>query len=426
MRVRTEVLALLLIAGVIAAMTALSHRDDIDATQLTPGSVIRSSYRTFPEGYRALFLTLRALGYPTRPFTRPYTLLPARGLLIVADPYRKEVGRAEGRYLLDWLRQGNHALVTLEYHPEFVKALHERPPRHDEQKDEPREEKPWWHNAPDKYSGTTHALTPFAVREPIATTATSVLLTPLTARAPRLKVASLRRFKPEQLLPPEVEQQTGPAVPLYRDAYGISAAYTAVGAGGIVWCISPWSFSNAGLREANNLDLVQALADLQPGAPVLFDEYHQGYGAGATVWTLAPPLTKLGIVLLSLSLLAWLYTLSWRFGPPRLPIEERYTRSRAEYLTAMAGLLERARATHVVAERLSTWMRREMGRRLGIPPHAPAEHFLAANARHQVVEQAGLERVMRLLQVMEQQKRPEPNTLLRLAGDIHRVLYRRS
>jgi hypothetical protein len=79
----------------------------------------------------------------------------------------------------------------------------------------------------------------------------------------------------------------------------------------------------------------------------------------------------------------------------------------------------------VVHERLSALMRRELGRRLGIPPHAPPEHFIAANTRRQVVDPPTLERITRQLAVHEAQRRPEPFALLRLAGEIHRMLHKK-
>ena len=130
-----------------------------------------------------------------------------------------------------------------------------------------------------------------------------------------------------------------------------------------------------------------ALANLQPGAPMIFDEYHHGIGTGVSLWTLAPAATKWGVAQSALAFLLLLLLLAWRFGPPRLPIDERFTRTRAEYLTSMAGLLQRVQATHVVRDRLANLLRRQVSRRLAIPPHADFARFLDANAQLHVVEQ---------------------------------------
>ncbi|OPZ81006.1 MAG: hypothetical protein BWY76_03174 [bacterium ADurb.Bin429] len=58
-----------------------------------------------------------------------------------------------------------------------------------------------------------------------------------------------------------------------------------------------------------------------------------------------------------------------------------------------------------------------------MPPHAAPDRFLAANASHAVVDQAQLERVLRQLIHFEGQKRPDAEALLRLSGEIQRMLH---
>ncbi|MHB9023982.1 MAG: DUF4350 domain-containing protein [Armatimonadota bacterium] len=428
MRARYELLALVLIVAFLAGLAAVSHREDIDTEQLQQReNVLRSSYRTFPEGYRALYLTLGKLDIPVIRLIRPYQLLPARGLLIVADPYRNAISVDEARRLLKWLRAGNHALIITELHPKTLIELggkdvpgdpvplkiEGRLYLHDAEREDWWNNEPWWEKAR-------------WLKEDQAHPAPAIVPSFLATTAPALQIKSIFRFPATQPLPEPISGKVGGAVPLYRDERGVAIAYSAVGDGGIVWCCSPWSFSNQGLAAGTNLDFVLALARLQPGAPVILDEYHQGYGAGISVWTLAPTMTKLGILHGVAALVLLLVTLAWRFGLPRLPAEERFARSRAEYLTSMAGLLERARATHVVRDRLSTLLRRELGRRLGLSAHAPPERFLEANTRTQVVEAAGLERVMRHLATLEHQQRPAPEAVYRLAVDIQRLLHRKS
>lgn len=419
MRMRIEIIALLLVLALIAVMAVLVKRDD--PTPNKAEEYVRSSYRSLPEGYKALYITLQQLGYTVRRQTRPYALLPKNGLLIIVDTHTTKVSAFDGRELLNWLHRGNTALVLLEYHPEITDALlgHTKP---DAESDDKSDEKPVdITNAKVKKFETWLRFTTNTQTE----TARAVTPTRFSTEAPSLRVNASVRFPQGELLPAELAAKVGGAVPLYRDPHGVVAAYSAVGDGGVIWCCSPWSFSNDGLAEGHNLEFVLALANLHPHAPVLFDEYHNGIGADVSIWTLAPLLTKWGILHLVAALILLGITIAWRFGPPRLPLEERFTRTRAEYLTSMAGLLQRVEATHVVRNRLSVLFRRQVSRRLALPPNAEYYQFTVANARIGAVNQPLLERIITQLGILEQQPRPDQQVLLRLANDIQRLLYKR-
>ncbi|HEY3377829.1 MAG TPA: DUF4350 domain-containing protein [Armatimonadota bacterium] len=413
---RGELIVLLLLLAFIVTVTVLSRRDDYDKTQSSPETAVHSSYVTLPPGYKALSLTLKRLGYPVHTLIRPYGVLPPQGMLIVADPYRTALSPYEARTLLRWVAQGNIALIALEYHPECLAAF------------EP-EKKPAATARPQK---VTPAETPklddawtarFAGETMPAADAATAVDAPLAAlRKLSLQVRSRARFPATALLPAAVSARVGGARPLYRDARGVVAAYSSIGKGQIIWCASPWSFSNTGIAQGQNLDVLLALADARPGGPVIFDEYHHGMGAGMTLWDLAPTRTKWGVAQLALALALLFLTLAWRFGPPRLPADERYTRSRAEYLTSMAMLLQRAKATHVARNRLTVLLQREVGRRLGITAHASPEQLLAANAVQPVVEQDGLRRVLEELTRLNAQERPAQEDVLRLTREVHRLL----
>jgi hypothetical protein len=353
-------------------------------------------------------------------------MLPEHGLLIVADPYKTRVSDYEGRELSAWLSRGNTALLIIAEHPCVAEALVPRTKaeilqlngtdlsaqHHGKVTNEEGEgifTRMWWHGAlNDK---------PYAAKPVISSF--------LSSAAPELRVQSPYRFPEEYPLPPRLASAVGGAVPLYHDRFGVAVAYSAVGKGGIVWCCSPWSFSNAGLSAGNNLDFVLALARLQPDAPVIFDEYHHGIGTGVSLWTLAPAVTKWGIAQAAFAFVLLLLLLAWRFGPPRLPITERFSRTRAEYLTSMAGLLQRVQATHVVRDRLANLLRRQVSRRLAISPHADFAQFLSSNAQFHAVDQQLLARIIAQITSMEQQSRPDQYQMLRLANDIQRLLYQR-
>jgi len=415
MRRREEIVALVLVMAALAALLVLRRPDQMQAAEWVPARMVRTSYGAMPGQYKALYLTLGRLGYHTRRLLRPYPLLPPRGLLIVADPYKVPISAFEARRLFDWIRRGNHALVLVEHHAELLTALNGHPPDEADQQDSEADDED---TAPAPQGGWQ--VLP-SVGDDAAATAIATAPSFLSAAAPALRVASHVRFSAVPL-PEELRALTGVTVPLYRDRQGTCVAYSAVGEGGIVWCCSPWSFSTAGLREGNNLEFALALANLHPQDPVIFDEYHHGFGRNMSLWSLAPLYTKLGIAVCALALCLLLYTLGWRFGPPRLPDAERFTRSRAEYLTSMAGMLERIGATHLVYQRLCRRLRQALGHRLNLSATLPWGKLLEANQQHPVVEHVTLERLVTRLTALESVRRPDPEVLCRLAGEIARLL----
>lgn len=412
---RTEMIALALIVVVLGGMIAVSRRDDAGIlAEQRPEFVTHSSYSTYPSGYKALYLTMQALGYTAHRQIRPLALLPKRGLLIIADPSRKKMSLYEAKQLRAWVRQGNYVLLMVEHHRESLYALGgvvESPPNPYNPKQHEEKKFVWWDN--DLVQSAAGQVS-----------AKPVLPSFLSEAAAAITVESSIRFPTKQLLPNKVINATGVPVPLYRDREGAHLLFTPMGKGGIVWCNSPWMLSNAGISKPGNLEVVVRLAELQPGTPVIFDEYHQGYGAGMSVWTLMPSLAKFGAATLVLALVLLLFTVSWRFGTARLPAEERFSRTRAEYLTSMSAVLERAGATHVVRDRTLVLLRRELGRRLGVSPHAPLGKFIEANRHGMAVDQAALERLVRHFEAVSQQRLPAGDVMLRLVRETHALLKR--
>jgi len=416
MRTRPELLALLLIVAFLAVMISLSHREDVDLRQMNKSFVVRSSYRTFPEGYKVLYLALQRLGYPVKRQIRSYVQLPRRGLLIVADPSNPQalISQYEKRMLARWLDSGNYALVAVEQHagqllpvedPQFLQDM-----------------------IPGMSTNGPPANAAEAIKDG-QRVATAKLIAPafFSTRAPKLAVKTSRRFTADLPLEADLDGRKIPAAVLYRDQVGGVVAFSPVGKGGIFWCASPWSFSNEGLQQhPENLDFMLALAELQPGAPILFDEYHHGFGTKATVWTVAPRLTQLGIVELGVAFLLLLLTLAWRFGAVQLPMEERFSRSRAEYLTSMADLLLRVHATHVVIKRLRARLGRSLGQRFGLAVTTPLQELIDANAAHPLVDHMLLQRTCREMELLEKVPRPDEDSMLHLARSVERLVSLRA
>jgi hypothetical protein len=100
---------------------------------------------------------------------------------------------------------------------------------------------------------------------------------------------------------------------------------------------------------------------------VSFDEYHQGFGEGGTLWKagLGWLVSKPGgwtfLQLVAAALVALLLA-AVRFGPA-VPLTERRRRSPLEHVDALASGLERAGATALAREKLVGGLRRRLGPR---------------------------------------------------------------
>jgi hypothetical protein len=137
-----------------------------------------------------------------------------------------------------------------------------------------------------------------------------------------------------------------------------------IGEGAVVVLLDDLALTNRGLDVGANPEAIAALLAREvSGGAVAVDEARHGHGeAQSYLGTLlslpgARSVTLLGVLLLAL----FLYGRNVRFGKPE-PYEPRERRSASEYIDALAGLHERARAAplmvEAVAHRLHTAARR--------------------------------------------------------------------
>lgn len=164
--------------------------------------------------------------------------------------------------------------------------------------------------------------------------------------------------------------------PVFADRRGDTVVgLTRHGNGAFVLVSSGWLFSNEGLDEGGNLPFVMNLVTSLGRQSVLFDEYHHGYGARETLWSVAPNPVRFGLMQCAVALFLAVFSLSRRLkAPVPLPGEER---SRAEYLTSMATLLQRARATGVALAQARREFASQVSRRFGLPGDASTQTLAA-------------------------------------------------
>src|SRR5204862_5515509 len=135
-----------------------------------------------------------------------------------------------------------------------------------------------------------------------------------------------------------------PGVPLaLRDDAEVVAGAGVLAGGRVVRILGPLC-ANDQLLAGDNLELaLRLVADLRRGGPVVFDEYHHGYGGFS-------PLGRgldgraLAFAAVQGVAAACLYAAARgrRFGPPRV-VPDPPRRSSLEFVRSMAALYRRAR-----------------------------------------------------------------------------------
>jgi len=292
-----------------------------------------SIYSSDPQGTRALFLTLQGLGYDARRFRTPFLArtLPGHGVIVVVEP-TKPVLPAEWKPLRQWIERGHRAVL--------ISAL----------------SLPGASPAVDASTDLETAVIggPLTRARAIQPTDLARGVGQLAVRSPMRIQFPARRAPAEAGEGPLLQPNGSPAalddlmqtaVPLFRDEKGVVVGYARLGKGDLIVVASPWSVSNEGIGEADNLAFVlNALGPPTNAAPVYFDEYHHGYGE-RLAWHMTPVPLKLAAAQLLLGVLIVMYARGRRFGSA-IPLD-RGKRERSEYLGTMTSLLQRGRATRL-------------------------------------------------------------------------------
>ncbi len=167
------------------------------------------------------------------------------------------------------------------------------------------------------------------------------------------------------------------------------------GRGRIVLLSDPYIVSNAGIKNADNLQLATNVVAGANGA-IAFDEYHQGLGATGSTGALAlfrgtPVLwlfAQAGIVAL-----AFLWSRGRRFARP-LPAPRVDRRSKLEFVASMAELQQRSRAYDLAVENVYGRTRRALARYAGLEPHASIEEIAVRVAARSAKDPAEIQSLL--------------------------------
>jgi hypothetical protein len=159
------------------------------------------------------------------------------------------------------------------------------------------------------------------------------------------------------------------------------------GPGQVVISTAPFSFSNAGLKEAGNPELVLNLvAGASQGGGIWFDEWHQGRRpqrrqlTGPEDWL---RYTAAGRSLLYLTGVTFvtLVLRGRRLGRP-VPVTKAVSRrAPLEYITAIANLNRRAGHRSATLRRYQHQLKRDLGKRYRLAPTLPDNEYVAQLAQ---------------------------------------------
>ena len=181
--------------------------------------------------------------------------------------------------------------------------------------------------------------------------AAAVSPSPITRAAPEITIAAEASWQPYSS-----------AYPLYSlNGQNVIVKYP-YGRGEVLWWASATPLTNAGLKEAGNLEfLLACLGD--SNNDILWDEYIHGY-RDTLALTVAHSTVKWVVLQLVLLGLAVLATFSRRSGPVCQPAGESRL-SPLEFVQTLGGLYEKAGtpavAVDICYQRFRYWLTRRLG-----------------------------------------------------------------
>jgi hypothetical protein len=198
-----------------------------------------------------------------------------------------------------------------------------------------------------------------------------------------------------------------------------------IGEGQVLWWAGATPLTNAGIRQADNLNLF--LNSVSPGSlrkprAIYWDEYF--HGARGSLWTYFENTPLLwGVLQLVILTLALLFTFSRRSGPIASPaVVSRL--SPLEFVNTMAGLYQRAGAAPVAVGVAYRHLRLELAHRLGLPAAIPDPALAQAAAERLGADAHGLDDALRRAALAAASKKLPAREALGLVQSLQRYTVR--
>lgn len=297
-------------------------------------SIVPSSYSADSGGAKAAYLLLKESGYRVERWEKPPRDLPGEApgaLLILAEP-RWEMDREHKMAVQRFVARGGRVLAT------GISGAHLLPEDHARPSD------------PVKGGWQT-----FQPAIPSALT-----------RGGEIKLNTWTRWGKGSFAH-VVHYARG------EDAVVISYKF---GAGGVIWWAAATPLTNAGVREAKNMELFLNSVGDPDRTRILWDEYFHGLRPGLWADVSDTPL-RWAMAQAGLLLLAVLFTFSRRSGPVR-PLIEPSRLSPLEFVETLGGLYQSAHANQVALEVSYQRLQYLLKKRLGLPGQPTAAEMARA------------------------------------------------
>jgi hypothetical protein len=152
---------------------------------------------------------------------------------------------------------------------------------------------------------------------------------------------------------------------------------------GQIWLASdPTIFTNEGLQQPGSAELVQNLvSQIGPSGLIWFDDWHRGIRPQEAVvgdlndWLRRTPMGQ-AILLLAILTFVGLVLRGRPFGPPVPLPDNNRRRAPLEYITAIANLSRRAGHTQAVTHDYQQRLKRHLARRYRLNPNLPHAEFV--------------------------------------------------
>ncbi|HZT07035.1 MAG TPA: DUF4350 domain-containing protein [Chloroflexota bacterium] len=180
-------------------------------------------------------------------------------------------------------------------------------------------------------------------------------------------------------------------VPLLAEEGRVFGAARGLGTGRVYVASSDALFANQSIAtDANATFAVHAVAQIPRSKSVVFEESHHAPSAAQNL-TSAARTSPWGWAIGYTALMSFFFAL-WggrRFGPPIAAVPSP-ARSSGEYVTALAGLLQRARATTWIQKRYAAQVRRRIAHLIGVRADLPSRALADLLAQRNPVDASRL------------------------------------
>jgi hypothetical protein len=174
-----------------------------------------------------------------------------------------------------------------------------------------------------------------------------------------------------------ITRRAGDSVALFGDGSGPFMLSVPEGSGRLIVIADTLFASNGNLTRADNARFIANLLANRArlGDRILFDELHHGDLSGLqapSLWKAVGRPLQLALIQLLGVFAVIVGIVAIRFGTP-VPLLQGVSRTSAEYVTSLAGLYRRARASTAALETLYRQFLRDLCGRLGIAPTSSLE-----------------------------------------------------